>query len=88
MNSLLDKSAPLLKKGGQLSLAYPPERMGEVLRELEYRSLYPRQARFIHGNFQAPQKYFWFLPLKEKNPIVPSPRHSQFIIRTKPIRRK
>ena len=66
MNSLLDKSAPLLKKGGQISLAYPAERMGEVLRELEYRSLYPRQARFIHGNFQAPAKIFLVSALKGK----------------------
>ena len=66
MNSLLDKSAPLLKKGGQISLAYPPERMGEVLRELECRSLYPRQARFIHGNFQTAAKIFLVSALKGK----------------------
>ena len=66
MNSLLDKSAPLLKKGGQISLAYPPERMSEVLRELECRSLYPRQARFIHGNFQTPAKIFLVSALKGK----------------------
>ena len=39
MNSLLDKSVPLLKTGGQIVLAYPPERMSETLRELECRSL-------------------------------------------------
>ena len=66
MNSLLDKSAPLLKPGGQISLAYPPERMSEALRELECRSLYPRQARFIHGNFQTAAKIFLVSALKGK----------------------
>ena len=56
MSSLLDKSAPLLKKGGQITLAYPPERLGELMRELECRSLYPNQAQFVHGNYQAPAK--------------------------------
>ena len=66
MSSLLDKSAPLLKKGGQISLAYPPERMSETLRELECRDLYPRMARFIHGNFQTPAKIFLVSALKGK----------------------
>ena len=66
MNSLLDKSALLLKTGGQIVLAYPPERMGETLRELECRSLYPRQARFIHGNFQTAAKIFLVAALKGK----------------------
>jgi tRNA1Val (adenine37-N6)-methyltransferase len=66
MNSLLDKSAPLLKTGGQIVLAYPPERMGETLRELECRSLYPRQARFIHGNFQTAAKIFLVAALNGK----------------------
>ena len=67
MNSLLDQSAPLLKKGGQISLAYPPERMSEVLRELECRSLYPNLARFVHGNFQTAAKIFLVSALKGKN---------------------
>ena len=66
MNSLLDKSAPLLTTGGQIVLAYPPERMSETLRELECLSLYPRQARFIHGNFQTAAKIFLVSALKEK----------------------
>ena len=66
MNSLLNKSAPLLKKGGQIYLAYPPERMSETLRELECRSLYPHQARFIHGDFQTPAKIFLVSALKGK----------------------
>lgn len=66
MGSLLDNAAPLLKKGGQISLAYPPERLAEVLRELENRRLYPRQARFIHGDYQAPAKIVLVSALKEK----------------------
>ncbi|MBT5632698.1 MAG: methyltransferase [Nitrospina sp.] len=66
MSSLLDKSAPLLKRGGQISLAYPPERIAETLRELEDRNLYPNLARFVHGNVQAPAKIFLISALKEK----------------------
>ncbi len=66
MNSLLDKSVSLLKPGGQIDLAYLPERMSETLRELECRSLYPRQARFIHGNFQTAAKIFLVSALKGK----------------------
>ncbi len=66
MGSLLDKSARLLKRGGQISLAYPPERMSEVLRELEVRGLYPNLARFVHGNIQAPAKIVLVSALKGK----------------------
>jgi tRNA1Val (adenine37-N6)-methyltransferase len=66
MSSLLDKSAPLLKNGGQISLAYPPERLGETLQELESRSLYPHRARFVYGNSQAPAKIFLVSALKGK----------------------
>jgi tRNA1Val (adenine37-N6)-methyltransferase len=66
MSSLLEKSAPLLQKGGQISLAYPPERLGELMRELESRGLYPSQARFVHGNYQAPAKIVLVSALKGK----------------------
>jgi tRNA1Val (adenine37-N6)-methyltransferase len=56
MGSLLDKSAPLLKKGGQISLAYPPERLSELMYKLEGQNLYPNRACFVHGNYQAPAK--------------------------------
>jgi tRNA1Val (adenine37-N6)-methyltransferase len=56
MGSLLDKSVPLLKKNGQITLAYPPQRLGELMPELESRSLYPNSAQFVHGNYQAPAK--------------------------------
>lgn len=66
MGSLLDKSAPLLKHGGQISLAYPPERLGETLQELERRNLYPKMTRFVHGNLTAPAKIFLVSALKGK----------------------
>ncbi len=66
MSFLLDHATPLLKKGGQISLAYPPERLGELMRELESRNLYPSQARFVHGNYQAPAKIVLVSALKEK----------------------
>jgi tRNA1Val (adenine37-N6)-methyltransferase len=56
MGSLLDKSVPLLKKNGQITLAYPPQRLCELMPELESRSLYPNQAQFVHGNYHAPAK--------------------------------
>lgn len=66
MGSLMDKSAPLLKKGGQITLAYPPERLGELMRELECRNLYPNQARFVHGNDEATAKIVLVSALKGK----------------------
>ena len=66
MSSMLDKSAPLLKRGGQINLAYPPERLAETLRELENRNLYPSKARFVHGNDQTPAKIFLVSALKGK----------------------
>ena len=66
MSSLLEKSAPLLRKGGQITLAYPPERLSELMRELENRNLYPNQARFVHGNYQAPAKIVLVSALKGK----------------------
>lgn len=66
MTALLEKAAPLLKNGGQISLAYPPKRLSELMQELEYHSLYPSQARFIHGNYQAPAKIVLVSAQKEK----------------------
>jgi tRNA1Val (adenine37-N6)-methyltransferase len=66
MSSLLEKSAPLLKKGGQISLAYPPERLSELMRELESHSLYPNRACFVHGNYQTPAKIVLVSARKEK----------------------
>ena len=66
MGSLLDKSARLLKKGGQISLAYPPERLSELMQELECNNLYPNRVRFVHGNYQTPAKIVLVSARKEK----------------------
>jgi tRNA1Val (adenine37-N6)-methyltransferase len=66
MSSLLNKSAPLLKKGGQINLAYPPERFAELMQELEYHSLYSNRARFIHSSYQSKAKIVLVSALKEK----------------------
>ena len=66
MGSLLDKSARLLKKGGQISLAYPPERLSELMQGLECNNLYPNRVRFVHGNYQTPAKIVLVSARKEK----------------------
>ena len=66
MSSLIDKSARLLKKGGQISLAYPPERLSELMQGLECNNLYPNRVRFVHGNYQTPAKIVLVSARKEK----------------------
>jgi tRNA1Val (adenine37-N6)-methyltransferase len=73
--SMLDKAQPLLKKGGHITLAYPPIRLQETLGELESRELFPSRIRFIHGNKNAEAKIFLVDAIKEKKSdlIVDSP---------------
>ena len=73
--SMLDKAQPILKKGGHITLAYPPLRLQETLRELESRELFPSRIRFIHGNQNAEAKIFLVDAIKEKKSdlIVDSP---------------
>jgi tRNA1Val (adenine37-N6)-methyltransferase len=73
--SMLDKAQPLLKKGGHITLAYPPIRLHETLGELESRELFPSRIRFIHGNKNAEAKIFLIDAIKEKKSdlIVDSP---------------
>jgi tRNA1Val (adenine37-N6)-methyltransferase len=66
MDSLLNKSVPLLKKGGQITLVYPSIRLGELIREMECRSLYPNCVRFVHGNYKISAKIVLVSALKEK----------------------
>jgi len=66
LTSLMDQSTPILKKGGRITFTYPPKRLGEVLRELNNRGLYPNLARFIHGTLEAPAKIFLVSALKGK----------------------
>ena len=73
--SMLDKAQPILKKGGHITLAYPPIRLQETLAELESRKLIPSRIRFIHGNQNAEAKIFIVDAIKEKKSdlIVDSP---------------
>jgi tRNA1Val (adenine37-N6)-methyltransferase len=73
--SMLDKAKPILKKGGHITLAYPPLRLQETLGELESRELFPSRVRFIHGNQNAEAKIFLVDAIKEKRSdlIVDSP---------------
>jgi tRNA1Val (adenine37-N6)-methyltransferase len=75
LSSMLDKAQPLLKKGGHITLAYPPIRLQETLSELESRELFPSRVRFIHGNQNAEAKIFLVDAIKEKKSdlIVDSP---------------
>jgi tRNA1Val (adenine37-N6)-methyltransferase len=75
LSSMLDKAQPILKKGGHITLAYPPIRLQETLGELESRKLFPRRIRFIHGNQNAEAKIFLVDAIKEKKSdlIVDSP---------------
>ena len=73
--TMLNKAKPILKRGGHITLAYPPIRLQETLRELEIRELYPSRARFIHGKKGAEAKIFLVDAIKEKKSdlIVDSP---------------
>jgi len=73
--TLLDKAKSLLKKGGHITLTYPPIRLLETMRELENRELFPSRIRFIHGHNNAEAKIFLVDAIKEKKRdlIVDSP---------------
>ena len=75
LRSMLDKAQPILKKGGHITLTYPPIRLQEALGELESRELFPSRIRFIHGNQNAKAKIFLIDAIKEKKSdlIVDSP---------------
>lgn len=75
LQSMLDKAQPILKKGGHITLTYPPIRLQETLGELESQELFPSRIRFIHGNQNAEAKIFLVDAIKEKKSdlIVDSP---------------
>ena len=75
LSTMLNKAKPILKRGGHITLAYPPIRLQETLRELEVRELYPSRARFIHGYKSTEAKIFLVDAIKEKKSdlIVDSP---------------
>ena len=75
LSAMLDKTKPILKKGGHITLAYPPIRLQETLHELEMRELFPSRVRFIHGNKNSEAKIFLVEAIKQKKSdlIVDSP---------------
>ena len=75
LQDMLEKAKPLLKKGGHITLAYPPIRLQEILRELENQKLFPSRIRFVHGNKNAEAKIFLIEAIKGKKSdlIVDSP---------------
>ena len=58
LESLVKKGAMLLKPGGRMILAYPPQRLAEVLQSLRGQSLCPSRLQFIHGSGQVQAKIF------------------------------
>jgi len=48
LSSLVKKSASLLKPGGRIHLAYPPERLLACLETLRLNKLHPSRLRFVH----------------------------------------
>jgi len=75
LSAMLDKTKPILKKGGHITLAYPPIRLQETLHELKMRELFPSRVRFIHGNKNSEAKIFLVEAVKQKKSdlIVDSP---------------
>jgi len=75
LQDMLEKAKPLLKKGGHITLAYPPIRLQETLRELQNKKLFPSRIRFIHGNKNVEAKIFLIDAIKGKKGdlIVDSP---------------
>jgi len=65
LKCLAERSTSLLLPGGRIVLAYPPERMEEVVRELREHRLYPHRMRFIHGHGGAEAKIFLIEAIKD-----------------------
>ncbi|MEE9258495.1 MAG: methyltransferase, partial [Nitrospinaceae bacterium] len=58
LGSLIRSAAGLLTSGGNIVLAYPPSRLGEVLEELVSQNLFPSRMRFVHGSKGAEARIF------------------------------
>ena len=58
LSAMLDKTKSILKRGGRITLAYPPIRLQETLYELGIRELFPSRVRFIHGSKNSEAKIF------------------------------
>lgn len=75
LTAILEHSAPLLKPGGKIALAYPPLRLDETLAEMKTWELFPSRLRFIHGNREADAKIFLVEGVKGARPdcVVEAP---------------
>ena len=75
LSSILEHSAPLLKPGGKIALAYPPLRLNETLTEMKSWKLFPSRLRFIHGSREAEAKIFLVEGIKGMRPdcVVEAP---------------
>ncbi len=73
--AILEHSAPLLKPGGKIALAYPPLRLNETLTEMKRWELVPTRLRFIHGSRDADAKIFLVEGIKGTRPdcVVEAP---------------
>ena len=73
--AILKHSAPLLKPGGKIALAYPPLRLNETLTEMKTWELFPSRLRFIHGSREADAKIFLVEGIKGTRPdcVVEAP---------------
>ena len=69
LSAMLDKTKSILKRGGRITLAYPPIRLQDTLHELGIRELFPSRVRFIHGNKIQKQKFFWWRPSNKRKAI-------------------
>jgi len=65
LESLIKQGTRLLKQGGRMILAYPPERLAEVLQSLREHGLSPSRLQFIHGSKQAQAKIFLVEAIKD-----------------------
>lgn len=64
LKSLVKGAEPLLKLGGKIYLAYPPERFEEVKNDLITQGLSPRRYFFAHGGKKRKPQFFIIEALK------------------------
>ena len=66
LDSLITKTASLLKYGGTFVMAYPPLRLKEVQEKLHVHKLFPSRVRFIHGSRKADARIFLIESVKNR----------------------
>ena len=66
LNSLITKTASLLKHEGTFVMAYPPLRLKETQEKLYAQNLFPTRIRFIHGSRKADARIFLIESVKNR----------------------